>query len=77
MRLTEVRQTLPSTVFIVAWLSTFVVSSYARGLIAQTPGVLDSAQLAAIWNSKYTRVLQIFRLVSVRPALDGACPNER
>ena len=53
MRLTEVRQTLPSTVFIVAWLSTFVVSSYARGLIAQTPGVLDSAQLAAIWKSVY------------------------
>jgi len=53
MRLTEVRQTHPSTVFIVAWLSTFVVSSYARGLIAQTPGVLDSAQLAAIWKSVY------------------------
>jgi hypothetical protein len=53
MRLTEVRQTLPSTVFIVAWFSTFVVSSYTRGLIAQTPGVLDSAQLAAIWKSVY------------------------
>ena len=53
MRLTEVRQTLPSTVFIVAWFSTFVVSSYTRGLIAQTPGVLDSAQLAAMWKSVY------------------------
>ena len=33
--------------------------------------------LARRWNSKYTRVLQVFHLVSVRPALDGVCPNER
>ena len=29
------------------------------------------------WRSKYTRVLQIFRLVPARPALDGTCRSER
>lgn len=45
--------------------------------VVEVVGELTPAWLARRWNSRYTRVLQIFRLVSVRPALDGACPNER
>ena len=45
--------------------------------VVEVVGELTPEWLARRWNSKYTRVLQIFRLVSVRPALDGACPNER
>src|SRR4051812_7729312 len=51
--LTEVRQTCRSALIIVTWLSTSVVSFHARVLSAQTPGVPDSAQLAAIWKSVY------------------------
>ena len=54
--LTEVRQTLRREVIVVAWLSTSVVSFHARVLSAQTPGVPDSAQWAAIRNSVWQSV---------------------
>jgi hypothetical protein len=55
----EVRQTLGGAVFVVAWLSTSVVSCNTRVLSAQTPVVVDSAEWAAarksIWQSVYYR----------------------
>ena len=43
--------------------------------VVEVVGELTPEWLARRWSSKYTRVLQIFRLVSVRPALDGRCPG--
>jgi hypothetical protein len=45
--------------------------------VVEVVGELAPEWLARRWNSKYTRVLQIFRLVSVQPAPDGGCPNAR
>jgi hypothetical protein len=45
--------------------------------VVEIVGELMPEWVARQRNSKYTRVLQIYRLVSVRPALDGVCPNER
>jgi hypothetical protein len=45
--------------------------------VVEVVGELTPEWLARRWSSKYPKVLQIFRLVSVRPAIDGACPNER
>lgn len=56
VRLTEVRQTLRRGIIVVAWLSTSIVSFHARVLSAQTPGVPDSAQWAAIRNSVWQSV---------------------
>ena len=45
--------------------------------VVEVVGELMPEWLARQRNSKYTQVLQIDHLVSVRPALDGVCPNER
>jgi hypothetical protein len=42
--------------------------------VVEIVGELTPEWLARRWNSKYTRVLHIYRLMSVRRALDGRCP---
>jgi hypothetical protein len=41
--------------------------------VVEVVGELTPEWLARRWGSKYTRVLQIFRLVSVRSTTDGRC----
>lgn len=43
--------------------------------VVEVVGELTPEWLARRWNSKYIRVLQVFQLVSVRPAADGRCPT--
>jgi hypothetical protein len=43
--------------------------------VVEVVGELTPEWLARRWNSKYIRVLQVFQLVSVRPAANGRCPT--
>jgi len=42
--------------------------------VVEVVGELTPEWLARRWGSKYTKVLQVFRLASVRPSVDGTCP---